>query len=130
MDYYETYRDKGLLFSQWFGDMSELDTYFSRIDEVAEWLYGNDKKTNAQRELALATLIVNGPDAVEVEEEKRYRVKFKTLGTSGYYLSRNGFTGYEFNNSGNIVRTFTKQELINAGFGGVFDNEMFEVEEV
>lgn len=76
IDYYEEYKDKLTGFDEWFGDFWD-DTFleeFPQAEQLSEWLYDNDKYTNLQRELALATLIVNGPDAVEIEKEKEYVV--------------------------------------------------------
>lgn len=74
--YYEQYKDKLSAFDEWFADFYDPDfeAEFPRAEELQNWLYGNDKKTNRQRELALATLIVNGLDAVEIEQEKLYTV--------------------------------------------------------
>lgn len=63
----------------------------------------------------------------EVEQEKKYTVRVKA---NKQPLSYNGFTGYLFGNKGICETQFTKRELIDAGFGGVFGNELFEVEEV
>lgn len=90
---------------------------------------------SAVNQQALATLIAYGPEAVEVETEKIYRVKIKNLVTSDgkeqflthdipkrkVFASRHGM---------NLKQTFTKRELVSLGFEGVFDNPMFEVEEV
>lgn len=53
---------------------------------MAEWLYDNDNDTNRQRELALATLIVNGPSAVEVEKEKLYTVEIPDPNVDEYNI--------------------------------------------
>lgn len=100
--------------------------------EVDKWLYTGNRQLNSERQHALATLITYGPTAVEVEKEKRYEVRIK----NDVVFSRNlvydsQVRTFEFS----AVRDrdayqFTKQELIDAGFEGVFDNEMFEVEEV
>lgn len=45
------------------------------MEELAEWLSGNDNKTNRQREFALAMLVTLGIDAVEVEKPKLYTVE-------------------------------------------------------
>lgn len=73
-------------------------------------------------------------DGYEVEKEKRYRVLIK----DGLVLNRRLVKSpiantFEFVIGSNLgilgIESFTKQELIEAGFGGVFDNEMFEVVE-
>ena len=72
IDYYEFYKEKLVSFEEWFAKFEvESDEDFQRMDEVGKWLYDvGDFKTQTQRELALAMLIVNGLDAVEVEKEK------------------------------------------------------------
>lgn len=64
LDYYLKYRDRDWVFGTWF-------SFKSMSYEVKNWLYSN-KKLNLQRQHALATLIAYGPEAVEVEKEKRY----------------------------------------------------------
>lgn len=73
MEYYEFYKDTLTSFAEWFqNDLEESHSYFEKEKEVQNWLYDVDYETQKQRELALATLIVNGPEAVEVEKEKLY----------------------------------------------------------
>lgn len=75
MDYYEFYKDKLTNFTEWFAEFEAVsDEDFQRMDDVYSWLYDVDHKTQLQRELAFATLIVNGPENVEVEKEKLYWV--------------------------------------------------------
>ncbi|HEM3705075.1 TPA: DUF1642 domain-containing protein [Streptococcus suis] len=93
VEYYYTYKDchysLGELLSDFYSDLAREE--FPRLDELATWLHDNDEDTNRQRELALATLIVNGPDAVEVEQEQLYTVEIPDPNSySDYrYLSRN-----------------------------------------
>ena len=72
-------------------------------------------------------------DGYEVEEEKRYRVRFKGLDKDLEYL--NFKHGHVWVFSDNIeneeYRTaHTRKELEEAGFGWVFDCEGIEIEEV
>ena len=129
IDYYGFYKGKLTDFEEWFAEFKvESDEDFQRIDEVGEWLYNVDFETQKKRELALATLIVNGLDAVEVEEEKRYLVSLKngqplvkTQSGSIIYFSQNITAGnYKV----------TRKELEEADFGWVFDCEGIEIEEV
>lgn len=129
IDYYGFYKGKLTDFEEWFAEFKvESDEDFQRIDEVGEWLYNVDFETQKKRELALATLIVNGLDAVEVEEEKRYLVSLKngqplvkTQSGSIIYFSQNITAGnYKV----------TKKELEKAGFGWVFDCPGIKIEEV
>ncbi|MCB2832741.1 DUF1642 domain-containing protein [Streptococcus dysgalactiae subsp. dysgalactiae] len=96
IDYYEQYKELLSGFEEWFGDF--YDSYFLKEFpkgiELAEWLHDNDNKTNLQHELALATLIVNGPDAVTVEKEKLYTVELPNgqplvRGINTLYFSQN-----------------------------------------
>lgn len=135
IDYYEAYKDKLTGFDEWFGDFWD-DTFleeFPQAEQLSEWLYDNDKYTNLQRELALATLIVNGPDAVEIEQEQLYRVEFPT-GQQLYKNHPNGSSKevivIKFAHYAEKDGHFTKRELKEAGFGWVFDCEGVKVEEV
>lgn len=95
--------------------------------DVTKWLFHHTCGASElnKRQHALATLITYGPEAVEVEEEKRCLV---TLKATGQLLKK--YKGkYIFDTSGSF-KYLPKQELIEAGFGDVFDNPMFEVEEV
>lgn len=76
IDYYNEYKNVLSSFDEWFCGFYEdkFDEEFEKAEELRIWLYDNDNKINLQHELALATLIVNGPDAVIVEKEKLYTV--------------------------------------------------------
>ncbi|HEM5988529.1 TPA: DUF1642 domain-containing protein [Streptococcus suis] len=84
VDYYERYKDQSTGFDEWFGDFYDggFLADFPQGEKLAEWLYDNDDDTNRQRELALATLIVNGPGAVEVEQEQLYTVEIPNPNTT------------------------------------------------
>lgn len=76
MEYYEFYKDTLTSFAEWFEeDPEDSPSYFEKEKEVQKWLYDVDYETQKQRELALAILIVNGPEAVDVEKEKLYTVE-------------------------------------------------------
>lgn len=90
--------------------------------DVDKWLFEGEEILQHQH--ALATLIAYGPEAVEVKKEKKYKVKFKP---TNQWLRR-AFGLYSFVKEESD--SFTKQELIDSGFEGVFDNEVFEIEEV
>lgn len=69
-------------------------------------------------------------DDYEVEEDKLYTVAIKSTGQF-LHLHKEGNFGFAYISAVfERKTTFTKKELIDAGFGGVFDNEMFDVEEV
>lgn len=69
-------------------------------------------------------------DGYEVEKEKKYKVYLKHTNQKLLYYEDTDDFYFDHINNENITKSFTKKELIDAGFGGVFDNEMFEVEEV
>lgn len=136
VDYYERYKDQLTGFDEWFGDFYEdgFLAEFPQGEKLAEWLYDNDNDTNCQRELALATLIVNGPGAVEVEREKLYEVIIPH--TNNYknqkqYLVKQGKNWFFCGNDVNRFKyQFTKGQIEAAGFGWVFDCDGAKVVEV
>ena len=73
-------------------------------------------------------------DGYEVEKEKRYRVKMKDLETGFNFLNYcNGEDRWIFSSKDNTIDfrlLHTRKELEEAGFGEVFDSQLFEVEEV
>ena len=73
-------------------------------------------------------------DGYTVEKEKRYLVKMKSLGTNFSFLNLNKTHNHWMFSSKNECDIYqvrhTRKELEDSGFGGVFDNPMFEVEEV
>lgn len=96
IDYYEQYKDNLLSLSEWFDGLYErtfLDE-FPDGNNLLRWLHDNDYETNRQRELALATLIVNGVEAVQVEKQKLYTVEIpdpNKIGNEVNALMMNGF---------------------------------------
>lgn len=73
-------------------------------------------------------------DGYEVEEEPKYIVKMKGLGTNFSFLNLNKAHNHWMFSSKNECDIYqvrhTRKELEEAGFGGVFDSPLFEVEEV
>ena len=94
VEFYEKYKDCNFALDEWFSDFysDEAIEDFPRMEELAEWLHGNDNETNRRRELALATLVTLGIDAVEIEQEKLYTVEIPNPNSycSYTFLSRNG----------------------------------------
>lgn len=95
----------------------------SMSDGVAEWYWDNPDL------FARAWL-----DGYEVEKEKRYLVKVKGVCGNHETLNREKhskkwlFSDREENTL--YATKFTRKELEDAGFGEVFNNPLFEVEEV
>ncbi|MBG9366536.1 DUF1642 domain-containing protein [Streptococcus sp. NLN64] len=116
MDWYEHHKR-----SHW-----NVRNYFMHTpEEIDDWF-----SVDLQNEHAFVTLITYGPEAVEVEKEKKYFIKFKNTGQV-LFKTKDGFELRNYHpDYTNVEDTFTKQELTEAGFEGVFDNPMFEVEEV
>ncbi|HEM6590161.1 TPA: DUF1642 domain-containing protein [Streptococcus suis] len=135
VEYYNTFKDYGYSLVELLGDFCYQSTRekFPRLNELETWLYGNDEATNRQRELALATLILNGPDAVEIEQEKLYTVEFPT-GQRLYKNHPNGSSKVaiviKFAHHAEKDGHFTKKELEETGFGWVFDCDGVKVVEV
>ena len=98
----------------------------SELNEFENWVIDENTKP-------FQTLVNMHQFGYEVEEEKRYRVRFKGLDKDLEYL--NFKHGHVWVFSDNIeneeYRTaHTRKELEEAGFGWVFDCEGIEVEEV
>jgi len=106
VEFYEKYKAGMLSLDEWFSDFYSKEAIedFPRMEELADWLHGNDNETNRQRELALATLVTLGIDAVEIEQEKLYTVEiegvssgrlFKNIRTNKFlFHSGKGLKGY------------------------------------
>ena len=85
-------------------DFDEWLDYENQPLKVYNWLNPENKRQAELNVLALVTLIVNGANAVEVEQEKLYTVEidgvssgklFKNIRTNEYlFHSGNGFNGY------------------------------------
>ena len=96
VEFYEKYKDGMLALDEWFSDFYSKEAIedFPRMEELTEWLYDNDNETNSRRELALATLVTIGIDAVEIEQEKLYTVEIPNpniIGNEHTVLVKNGF---------------------------------------
>ena len=105
-----------------------LDSYSDdRGDEFDNWLTADDNN-------ALTTLVTMHQFGYEVEKEPRYTVRFNNFKAIESYLKKDlvkqkYYLGDKLT-SRSIILTHTRKELEDAGFGEVFDNPMFEIEEV
>ena len=97
-------------------DLFQAMDYLFGKKEIREWL--EDK--NNQETFARAWF-----DGYEVEEEKRYLVKFKA---TKHYFDKDGNGRVYFSLAHKSC--FTKKQLEEAGFGWVFDCPGIEIEEV
>ena len=105
----------------------DFQDLFKRIEdeedeELLRWVY------HERNQETLAAAWING---YTVEKEKRYRVKMK----NAYYNKHPQFlcetdNGIFWAAEIDLRKTkFTRKELEEAGFGGVFNSPLFEVEE-
>lgn len=103
-----------------------MDWDFTKEDDFKKWL-------NSSRE-AFQTIINMHQFGYKIKKEKKYKVKFKNVVKDSSYLKYDGVVGKWYfgmkSNSIAIRLYHTKEELEAGGFGGVFDNPMFEIEEV
>lgn len=139
IDFYNRYKNNQLSFEEWFSDFYSIDfrEEFPNGDKLAQWLHDNDYQTNRERELALATLIVKGEDAVEVIEDVKYKVRLTNSWNDFSTLKQNKntklwlFGSDDSEHSDFYKYTFTKEELEQMGLSEVFTTEnIFIVEEV
>lgn len=105
--FYEKYKGEILSLDEWFSDFYSKEAIedFPRMEELTEWLHGNDNETNRRRELALATLVTLGIDAVEIKQEKLYTVEID--GVSSSRLFKNIRTNEYLFHSGNGSEWYT-----------------------
>nr|DAR67740.1 MAG TPA: Protein of unknown function (DUF1642) [Caudoviricetes sp.] len=129
-------KTNGLKFKNTYG-------FYERIepsDDVYRVIYYIFKESIANKEIRFwvgentDTFARAWLDGYEVEKEKRYRVNVKNIRTRQGTLNRSKKSGvFIFSNpeENNLYGTkFTRKELEEAGFGGVFNSPLFEVEEV
>ena len=107
-------------------DLATNSTIYYR-EELKAWVNDN-KKT------FITTLVNMDQFGYEVEEEVRYTVRVKGIGGYTTHLNQNLDNQEWFFASNERIEGFrtkhTRKELEDAGFGEVFDNPMFEIEEV
>lgn len=93
-----------------------------------DWLMDDDTE-------ALTILVNMHQFGYEVEKEKRYIVKVKGIAEAYNWLNYNTVQKkYSISTTAELggvyITKFTRKQLEDAGFGEVFDNPMFEIEEV
>ncbi len=124
-DWYEEYKER-------------FDFYLSEF--LCDW-YGEDHNDNSpfsvwfgENRDAIQTLVNMHQFGYEVKEETKYKVRIKGVSESKNYLNLDVDNKWYFLASEYEVKgfetKFTRQQLEEAGFGEVFDNPMFEIEEV
>lgn len=106
-------------------DLQDAMNSSTILEEVDLWLYTD----NNMDVFARAWL-----DGYTVEEEKRYLIKVKNIGDGWEYLKWNSIQQYwYFGNKKRLddVRLYhTLENLQKGGFGNVFVNPLFTIEEV
>lgn len=123
-DWYEEHKDN-LDF-----DLREyiINWYYKEPCDFKKWIDSNSKIE------PLVTLVNMHQFGYEVKEETKYKVRIKGVSESKNYLNLDVDNKWYFLASEYEVKgfetKFTRQQLEEAGFGEVFDNPMFEIEEV
>lgn len=97
-------------------------------NDFKQWMYPCDSSNPIQ------TLVNMHQFGYEVKEETKYKVRIKGVSEPKNYLNLDVDNKWYFLASEYEVKgfetKFTRQQLEEAGFGEVFDNPMFEIEEV
>lgn len=141
-DLYDSFFEKPVVpecVAKWYEEHKErFDFYLSEF--LCDW-YGEDHNDNSPFSVwfgenwdAIQTLIDMHRHGYTVEKEPRYTVRLKGLTSKRSYLNYlieddRWYLNDEI--SSVAARTHhTRKELEDAGFGEVFDNPMFEIEEV
>lgn len=106
-------------------ETATIRLYAKRSDEVIDWL-----KSISNQDIFVSAWA----NDYEVEQEKRYLVKMKGMALNFRFLkynftSKNCYMGND-SETQHARLYHTRKELEEAGFGEVFDSQLFEVEEV
>lgn len=101
----------------------------TKWDEFKYWMY------HTGRNKAITTLANMHQFGYKVKKEPRYAVSIKGIKVDKGFLNYDKFSNtWSFEDDDTGVDRFraihTRKELEKAGFGEVFDNPMFEIEEV
>lgn len=122
IDWYEENKDN-LDYNLWNYIMDWEDT---EEDSFKRWV--NNSKD------AFQTIINMHQFGYKIKEEKKYSVKIKGVVTNSSTLKHNTELGKWYmgrlDEFEGVVAYHTKEELEKGGFGDVFENPLFEVEEV
>ena len=106
--------------------IEELKESYSNLAWVWQ-VYPNEPKLKNWLEPNTEKFMMAWLVGYEVEKEPKYRVRMKNTHN---YLFKSHNEWYMLRYVFSEPEAHTKSELEAAGFGGVFDNPMFEVEEV
>lgn len=140
-DLYDSFFEKPVVpqyVADWYEEhKNRLD--YDLWEYLVDWGYQKDsdfKKWMARDGKAepVITLVNMHQFGYEVKEETKYKVRIKGVSESKNYLNLDVDNKWYFLASEYEVKgfetKFTRQQLEDAGFGEVFDNPMFEIEEV
>lgn len=125
--------------ADWYEEYKERFDFYL-LEFLCDW-YGEDHNDNSPFSVwfgenwdAIQTLVNMHQFGYEVKEETKYKVRIKGVSESKNYLNLDVDNKWYFLASEYEVKgfetKFTRQQLEEAGFGEVFDNPMFEIEEV
>lgn len=144
-DLYDSFFEKPVVpqyVADWYEENKD-DFEINLIQSICEAVDGYDKRSSSKFEDwlmsedtdVLTTLVNMHQFGYEVEKEKRYIVKVKGIAEAYNRLNYNTVQKmYSISTTtelgGVYIIKFTRKELEKAGFGEVFDNPMFEIEEV
>lgn len=114
-----------------FGYLDPDSEFESSVDEIFKGDMRKCVRWCRRNSDLFARSLVNG---YTVEEDKKYRVKFKNIQSGTQYFKYDEVIEkwyFGINQASNAARLYhTKKELEEAGFGEVFNSPLFEVEEV
>ena len=143
-DLYDSFFEKPVVpqfVADWY-EKSKDSFNFYLVEAINNIPYGADEEDFSDFEKWIddeddsLTILVNMHQfGYEVEEEKRYIVKVKGIAEAYNHLNYDTVQKmYSISTTtelgGVYIIKFTRKELEEAGFGEVFDNPMFEIEEV
>ena len=125
-DWYENNKDYlEYNFQDWLKYLSELR--LSKNEQFGKWV--NEPENNPAETLVKMKLF-----GYEVEKEKRYYIRLKSVDENYNYLNHikhlNAWCLSEIKKDKKFRTTHTRKQLEDAGFGEVFNSALFEVEEV
>ena len=118
-DWVDNSREHSFDFDEWFD-------YENQPSKVYDWLNPENKRQAELNTLALVTLIVNGPNAVEIKQEKLYLASFRD---TNQYLGWNEMLGEWFMSCSPFTSGVEQTQETWEGVG-IWNNPAFEIKKV
>ena len=118
-DWVDNSREYSFDFGEWFD-------YENQPSKVYDWLNPENKRQAELNTLALVTLIVNGPNAVKIKQEKLYFASFRD---THQYLGWNEKLGEWFMSCSPFMSGVEQTRETWEGVG-IWNNPAFEIKEV